>query len=206
MAWISSGGESILKQSQQQSCGYCCAGMILNLVDPAKPKHTEQSLVSAGKQLDPTAYDRAAMDRVGARQTPIVRAAYQQTGKIPHWGSGTYGNHLADVLRDYQIDAKYQGGSDVKSAMRAVTPGKPLIVLVQWQAGGGHWVVVKARKKRGIGSASDYTILDPGGHKVVNRGSTTYDPPYGGTGKFANYFVKVNGRLAMPRGVKLPGF
>jgi len=206
MPWISVGGKSVLQQSQKQSCGYCCIGMILNLVDSAKPRHTEASLVGHGKTLDPTAYDRAAMDRVGARATPIVHAAYEQHHKIPHWGSGTYGNHLAAVLRSYQIDAKYHGGGSVKSAMRTVTAIRPLIVLVNWKAGGGHWVLVISRKTRGWGSPSDYTILDPGGHTVINRGSTTYIPPYNSQGgNFANFYVTVNGRLAMPRGVKLPG-
>lgn len=206
MPWITNGGKAVLRQSQKQSCGYCCIGMILNLVDPHQPKNSESSLVAEGKRLDPTAYDRAAMDRVGARPTPIIHAAYEQHHKIPHWGSGTYGNHLAQVLRSYRINAKYHGGSTVKTAMRTVTAAQPLIVLVNWKGGGGHWVVVVSRSKRGLGKASDYTILDPGGHAVVNRGSTNYIPPYNAQGgTFANYFVTLSGRLMTPKGVKLPG-
>jgi len=178
--------------------------MVLNRVNTGGDKRQETSLIAAGKKLDPHAYDRAAMDRVGAVYTPIVAAAHEQTGKLPHWGSGTYGNHLADVLRSFQIDAEYKTSS-VKNAMRRVTASKPLIVLVQWAAGGGHWVVVVSRRTRGLGRASDYTILDPGGHTVVNRGSSTYTAQNGSTGKFANYFVAVKGRIPMPAGRKLPG-
>jgi hypothetical protein len=159
-----------------------------------------------GKGIDAYAYDRAAPDRVGAVQTPIVRAAYQQYGRIPYWGSGTYGNHLATVLRKgFQINAQYRGGQSPKSATRAVSAQRPLIVLVQWGGGGGHWVVVVGRTARGLGKASDYRILDPAGHVVVNHGSTTYRPPYGGTGTFASYYVAIQGRLPMPRGRKSPG-
>lgn len=196
----------VLKQSHMQSCGYCCVGMVMNLVEGGSVRMDEQSLVAAGKQLDPQAYDRAAMDRVGAKQTPIVMAAYEQSGKIPYYGSGTYGQHLAGLLRHLQIDAKYGTGS-AKTAMRAVTAGKPMIVLVQWAKGGGHWVVVTGRGKH-FGRASDYHILDPGGYEFDNKGSTDYKPPYNQAGKFANYYVQVKGRLRTDYkkvGKKLPG-
>lgn len=196
----------VLQQSHAQSCGYCCAGMVVNEMESGHCQLSESSLVAAGKRLDPSAYDRAAKDRVGASMTPLVRAAYEQRGQLPHWGSGTYGNHLADVLGNYQIAATYHQG-DVKTAMRTVVPGKPLIVLVQWHGGGGHWVVVVGRNRH-FGRASDYRILDPAGHEFDNKGSTTYDPPYNATGRFANYYVSVTGRIAAaPRkvGVKLPG-
>ena len=202
MSWIVDSGYNILAQEQEQSCGYCCVGMVLNQFDTSA-RHSEQSLVATGTRLSPGAYDRAAHNRVGAVQTFIVQSVYEQRGVLPHWGSGTYGNHLAQVLRDYRIDATYQTGS-VKAAMRSVGPGRPVIALVNWDQGGGHWVVVVARATRGLGQASDYTILDPAGHTVINRGSTTYAPPYD-QGVFANYYVTVKGRLASPKGVKLPG-
>ena len=42
----------------------------------------------------------------------------------------------------------------------------------------------------------DYTVLDPGGHVVPNRGSTSYRPPYS-SGAFAGYYVLVTGRNSM---------
>ena len=197
---------SVLKQPQMQSCGYCCVGMVINLIEGGSVQMEEQSLVAAGKQLDPQAYDRATFDRVGMQPTPIVHAAYQQKGKLPHFGSGTYGQHLAALLRRFQVNAKYGTGS-VKSAMRGVTAGKPLIALVQWKKGGGHWVVVSGRGKH-FGRASDYAILDPGGYAFDNKGSTDYKPPYNQEGKFANYYVQVLGRLRTDYkkvGKKLPG-
>lgn len=195
----------VLKQKQKQSCGYCCIGMVARLIDSKHPQYGEQGIVAAGKGLDPNAYDRAAMDRVGAKATPIIAAAREEFGVVPHWGTGTYGQHLAQVLREsFQIDALYQGASPSKSAMRRATEKKPVIVLVSWNGGGGHWVVVKKRRTRGPGRSSDYTILDPQGHVVVNRGSTDYSPPYGGHGTFANYFVEIRGKLPTRR-VKLPG-
>ena len=201
MPWITDGGYRVLKQEHEQSCGYCCIGMVLNLVD--QRQDTESSLVATGRQIGGAgAYDRAAKDRVGAVRTFIVDAAEEQSGKLPHWGSGTYGDHLAQVLREgFHMNAKYHAGKstgDMKGAMRAVSANQYMIALVLWNGsgGGGHWVLVTSRATRGWGSASNYTVLDPGGSVVTNRGSTTYTAANGATGNFAGYYVLVQGRAA----------
>lgn len=192
-------GHNVLAQDQEQSCGYCCIGMVINHLDSTFFP-TEQSLVAAGKREGTGEYDKAPVDIVGAKQTMLVEAAYEQYGYTPYWGSGTFGKHLADVLKNqYQIDATYHNGtSDTvrKKAMRSVIMGQPMIVLVQWTGGGGHWVVVVSRSTRGWGRASDYTILDPSGHVVINRGSTNYTAHNGTKGKFSGYYVTIQGKTA----------
>ncbi|MDX1811168.1 MAG: hypothetical protein R3240_04425 [Gammaproteobacteria bacterium] len=192
-------GNNVLAQDQEQSCGYCCIGMVVNHLDPTFFP-SEESLVAAGKREGSGEYDKAPVDIIGAQQTFLVQAAYEEFGHLPYWGTGTYGKHLADILTNqYQINATYQANqSDTnrKRAMRAVTAGHPMIVLVQWDGGGGHWVLVVGRATRGWGKASDYTILDPSGDVVINRGSTNYTAANGSKGKFAGYYVTVEGKIA----------
>jgi hypothetical protein len=197
MPWINVDGWDVLKQSHEQSCGYCCIGMVVNLIEGGR-KDREESIVAAGRSVGGVgAYDRHAKDRVGAVQTPLVQAAYEEFGALPHWGSGTYGNHLAQVLRrHYRMDATYykdQGTSAIKSAMRGVSAKQYMIALVQWDGGGGHWVLVVERHKRGWGYSSDYAVLDPGGYVTINRGSSIYNTVSGARGKFGGYFVLVSG-------------
>lgn len=177
--------------------------MVVNLFDQVELQ--ERHVVSMGLQIGGVAeYDRATWDKAGYAWTPIVQAAYHQHGMLPHVGSGTYGRHLRDVLREgLRLDARYgQGGlAQAKAVMRQVSRNRPMIVLVSW----GHWVVVVSRRTRGWGSASDYTILDPAGHAVTNRGSTNYTAPYR-AGTFSGYWVTVHGRLRVPQPrIKLPG-
>ena len=200
MPWLVSSGYNVLKQEQAQSCGYCCIGMVANLIDDRKD--SESSLVATGRQIGGIqSYDRATKDRVGMQRTMLVDAEEELGGALPHWGSGTYSDHLAKVLCEgFRINAKAydsQGSGAMKGAMRGVSANQYMIALVSWTAGGGHWVVVTQRAKRGLGSASDYTVLDPGdGATTTNRGSTEYTSPNGSKGTFAGAYVLVNGRMA----------
>jgi hypothetical protein len=194
--WINVSGHDVLKQSDAQSCGYCCIGMVVDLVNGGA-KNPESSIIATGRSIDGAgAYDRATKDRVGVVPTMLIAAAEEQYGELPSWGSGTYGDHLARVLtQGFKINAKnYVGQSTgaMKGAIRSVSADTYLIALVLWSGGGGHWVLITGRKTRGLGRASDYTILDPAGEVVTNRGSTTYSPSYG-TGQFAGCYVKVTG-------------
>jgi len=178
--------------------------MVANLLDHGKPE--ENRLVAAGKRLNPHAYDRAAKDRVGAKRTLIVSAAREEFGQIPHWGSGTYGTHLANLLKtEFRIDAVYRTQGP-KGTLRRVSRKRPVIALVLWEGGGGHWVCVSQRTTRGLGRASKYTVLDPSGYVVTNRGSTNYADHDSNRAVFASHFVEVKGNLPpAPRGRKLPG-
>jgi len=103
------------------------------------------------------------------------------------------------LLREYSINATYVGNpGDLvtpKTAMRHVGTDKYVIALVQWAAGGGHWVLVVHRNTH-LGRASDYKVLDPAGYVVENKGSTDYHPPYDPAGgSFSEYHVKIEGRL-----------
>ncbi len=195
MPWITVGTTEVLQQQDAQSCGYCCIGMALHRVHGRRD--TESSIVATGARLEGGAYDRRTGDRVGLVATPLVAAAAAQ-GDLEHWGSGTYGNHLARVLTEgYNLQATYHGGrstAQMKAAMRSVSADQSMIALVLWNGGGGgHWVLVTGRATRGWGSASDYTILDPAGEVTVNRGSTAYTSS-GGAGTFAGYYVMVGTR------------
>jgi hypothetical protein len=135
-------------------------------------------------------YDRSTVDRPGMVPTLMTHVA-EYYGDIHH-GGGTTIDLLGDLLQTYGVDCDvYDGdGAGVKSAMQHVKPDKPMIVLVQWTLGGGHWIVVAKRSTRGLGASSDYTILDPAGTIEINRGSVTYNPSYGNSGPFAGYYLR----------------
>jgi hypothetical protein len=201
VAWLPTG---ILKQSQMQSCGYCCVGMVVNLIHDYKP--SEVSVVSEGGKISSGAtaaegkYHRFTGDRPGAVKTVLVEAAEEEFGRTPTWGVGTYGQHLRDVLNSFRVAAIYHGDQNAaqrKAIIRAASPSNPVITLVLWNGGGGHWVVVKSRRKGSSGGESVYTILDPGADREVrNNGSTIYIAPYGQTGSFAGYLISVQGQIA----------
>jgi hypothetical protein len=180
----------VLQQDQAQSCGLCCIGMVLNLID--KREVSEVSLAARSRDLDPetadrpAAYQRATKDRVGFVKMVTAKAdpglgvmgerrilsghAAPDYGKRESLGKGTAASHLLKVLADYRVGA--QKAVSVKEAMRAVSPGRPSLVLVQI-TGGHHWVLVVNRETR-YGRASIYTILDPFGLATTNTGSDTY--------------------------------
>ncbi|MES2068885.1 MAG: hypothetical protein V4488_00955 [Pseudomonadota bacterium] len=209
MSWITryQAGNNILKQTDAQSCGYCCVGMIVNLLDVTNFQ-TEESLKIAGERVDSGggAYDRATADRPGLVKMVGADEMMKNLGTKVSVGSGTDGIHLAKLLkREYSIDATYHAGTvaEMKTAMRAANAKHPMIVAVEWAGGSGHWVVVSGRSTGGWGSASDYTILDPSGHRVINKGSTNYVAENKSKGKFGGYYITVNGKLAMAKGPKV---
>ena len=125
---------------------------------------------------------RGGADLAGAIPTVGV-----QMGAIISVGQGSYGDHLRHVLQkllhEYcPINHVAEPGvafhetkiGALKKKMRNVTETKPMIVRIEWSGLGGHWVVVSSRNKRGLGKASDYTILDPIGNISKNRGSTNF--------------------------------
>ena len=57
----------VLRQTHQQSCGYCCVGMVANLVD--NRMGIDLSIVAMGKRLDPYAYSGATMKGAKAIST-----------------------------------------------------------------------------------------------------------------------------------------
>jgi hypothetical protein len=204
--WINTNNIRILQQSQLQSCGYCCVGMAIKIIENVEIN--EEAIVATGIRIGgQNEYDRATRDRIGFSPTVFRDAKFK--AKVEHWGSGTYGRHLAAVLQEYSIDAVYQN-SDVKTAMRNVTPNKPIIVLVLWNPPpykkGGHWVLVTKRITH-FGKSSNYEIMDPGGNLVDNIGSTTYRNAKNIEGTFVNHYVQIRGRLnrqAVPK-IALPG-
>ncbi len=185
MPWINDGGYRILQQSHVQSCGPCCVGMVVQLL--TGNEIPEATLCA---QCGVTGYHRAAQDRIGAVATPLVsvmRAGIAPTRQVEFWGTGTFANTLAEVLRrHYRIDATVLNGVDhntTKAAMRASADNRPMIVMVQWHAGGAHWVVVLGRRSQPF-VHHYYTILDPVGKMNRNPNAQTY-----GHGDFAGYGV-----------------
>jgi hypothetical protein len=151
------------------------------------------SLAARSRALDPetadrpAAYQRATKDRVGFVKMDFAKADPGFTKSAEHrillglevapdyakresLGKGTAASHLLKVLADYRVGA--QKAVSAKEAMRAVSPGRPSLVLVQIQ-GGHHWVLVVHRETRRA-RASIYTILDPFGLATTNTGSDTY--------------------------------
>lgn len=204
MPWISHSGHRILKQVEKQSCGYCCIAMALNKFGDGE--FTEKMIVSSGLDQDGNNYSRNASDHAGASRTLIA-----QGKNADSWGSGTKGQHLAEVLSDHYVNAVYNAGvplQSVKIALRTVSERAPILMLVRWFGGGGHWVLVINRQSR-FNKPSIYTALDPVGEVVNFTGSIVdnrragpgkiipYSPSYS-KGYLGNYFVKVTGRLPIP--------
>lgn len=187
MGWTQHHGYWVLQQNDQLTCGYCCVGMVVNLIDGSKPSENSLKYGSGTKGNR----GQAAMDMANAKAMEIHNP-HATTNSL----DGTYGNHLAHVLfKNYRINAEY-GEKSVRDVMRSATPSAPLIVLVKWGIrgdGAGHWVVVAKRKTQGKGKDSDYIILDPwNGKATKNIGSRQYKPKYN-NGWFSNYYVKING-------------
>ncbi len=180
-SWINVPEGRVLRQlSDTNSCGYCCVAMVVGLITGQELSLTTVLKVARNE----TGYVnwRGGADLAGAIPTVGVRM-----GEIASIGEGSYGHHLQHVLArlldEYcPVNRVAAPGvtfhetkiSALKKKMRNVSEVKPMIVRIEWSGSGGHWVVVSGRKKRGLGKASDYTILDPIGNISKNRGSTNF--------------------------------
>jgi hypothetical protein len=143
--------------------------MVINIIN--KSKLSEDSLVTESMRIDSTAsgYTRYTGDRVNVVET-FMRTVHD----IPtSYNDGTFGPHLRKLLIHNGVKGTY-GQTSLVTAMKGVTPLKPLIIRI---GDPGHWVVVVKRRKRAF-KDSEYTILDPGHHKVVTTiGYGVYDAP-----------------------------
>lgn len=208
MGWMKDGGVDILKQADEMSCGLCCVGMALHHFTSVQWQESALKGLSRSVQgTDVTErYTKSAKNVAGAVPTVGV-----QMGEIAdNVGDGTYGNHLTAMLNKEHLQATFGTGSlaNIKTAMRAVDGTHLVIVRVDWNGNGGHWVLVKGRATH-FGGQSTYTIHDPAGHLVQNNGSTTYTAPYGG-GTFNNvtdgaFWVEVTGTIASKLASKATG-
>lgn len=179
-------GYWIYKQQHLQSCGLACTAMAARQLD--KCGSIKESTILQMMPADARkAYNSATVDRVAGARPSVLTHIAAQRGDI-HWGSGTVRSWVEHALNRYGVRTSTRGGR--KSAIRSASPTTPVIVGVRWTGGGGHWVMVVDRSTRGLGKKSDYTILDPAGNVVVNRGSTSYTAANGAKGTFADDFIK----------------
>lgn len=174
---------NVLRQDEEAECGFCCVAMVINIAGDGSFPPTS-SMIKENTHR----YDRSTKDRPGMVATALVPDA-EDYGEVHH-GGGTDIYLLGDLLTTYGVNCTVLSAGGVKSAMQHVTPAKPMIVLVQWTLGGGHWVVVVKRKTRGLLASSDYTILDPANGTIeINRGSVNYNPLYGNSGYFDDWYL-----------------
>ncbi len=111
-----------------------------------------------GKQTD----EAAARTAIAKYETTSVPTWSHDEAVKYIWGeSGTYLTSAAQALSDMGIKSAYtwktQGSVDkLKKYMRACSPSKPGITRIEWNGGGGHFVVVC-----GIVNDINVLILDP---------------------------------------------
>ena len=185
MAWVSDKGFRILMQDQKMSCGLCSCAMVINVLRNAE--FSESSMVNESRKVtlkenkpdeNYSRYTGFTGDRAGYQPT-VLRAVKE----IPtSYGDGTYGMHLAKILKNNGVNAEY-GHGNAKAALDWVSKGKLLIIRVGEP---GHWVVV-VKKEWKLFKGSHFVILDPGENETVSiKGYSNYT--YGR--KFSPYWVK----------------
>ncbi|GAB6905662.1 hypothetical protein DESC_780208 [Desulfosarcina cetonica] len=189
---------NILFQEEEADCGPCCCAMIVNMIDGSKPTST-----SIQSNMPQGAYAKSTRDRSGFKPT-----IFHQVGLVApdeYHSSGTYINALGHALAQFGIANTPHGndGTSLRKAMRSASSARPIIVLVQWHGGGGHWIVIAGSEhhRKGLfGGFRGYTrltILDPYyGGTTLNGTSSTYVSATRegshGTGSFAPYWLQVD--------------
>ncbi len=201
--WTTTKNYDILLQKDEMSCGLCCVGMIVKLLD-GYTKYSESSLINKSRKLDSTStgYTMAATNRVGAVATPFAglkkgEATFAGTIGLndgpSHSVDGTYGAHLAKLLVELGFEATY-GQGNVNKAMNNVNKRKPLIVRVGEP---GHWVVVAGKRSKN----GDYIVLDPCMSREVTI--TKNSAHHSDTRSFTDFYVSCKRSTSIFKKVKV---
>lgn len=188
---------NILFQEEEADCGLCCCAMIVNLKTGSRPTSTAMQ-----QHLPPGAYHKSTRDRAGFKPTIFHQIGVQGH---EHHSQGTYIQSLSHALTQVGIanTSHSNDAADLREAMRNASVDRPIIVLVNWLGGGGHWIVIAGnehRRKGLLGGFRGYTrltILDPYYGGTTSDGtnktyiSATRDGSHG-TGPFASYWLMVD--------------
>lgn len=173
----------IWKQDQMNSCGVASVWMARGIARRMSFAEDEWSLAQrlyrsavqgalaplgspspGGMSLDPRAFPRdqssvhSTIARFGLYATQVAAALRAERLKVEHLGIRADGNPRSIVPNRIAID-------------------RPAIVLVYWNTGGGHFVVV------GRCTANSVSFLDPWNGRVnEQRNDGVYNPPYSNIG------------------------
>jgi hypothetical protein len=189
---------NVLFQDEEADCGLCCCAMIVNLLGQGKPNSTiMQSNLPVG------AYSKSTRDRANFQPTIFHQVA--PSAHSEYHSAGTYIQSLGHVLNTFGIlnTTHSNDGTDRRAALRTASETNPMIILVNWLAGGGHWIVIMGAQHRRKGLFSFFagytrlSVLDPYYGATTSDGtnstyiSRTRDGSYG-SGSFAPYWLQVD--------------
>lgn len=171
----------IWKQQQANSCGVASVWMARGIARQASFAQEEWDLAIQMYQ----GAVAGALGALGASATgpmtfnPAAYASNQSTMANTMASFGLYSGQVALSLRNENLTVEHTvlGGTPPRIADSKIAFNKPAIVLVGWDGGGGHFVVVGRCTHKAV------TFLDPwNGHVNEQPNDGKYRAAYGGQG------------------------
>jgi hypothetical protein len=171
----------IWKQQQANSCGVASVWMARGIAGQASFAEEEWDL-AVRMYMGAVA---GALGTLGVSPSgpmtfnPDAYAANQSTMANTFASFGLYAAQVATALRNerLRVDHTTLSGNPPRIAHNKIAYNKPAIVLIAWDGGGGHFVVV------GRCTHNEVSFLDPwNGHVNQQRNNGKYSAPYGGQG------------------------
>jgi ABC-type bacteriocin/lantibiotic exporter with double-glycine peptidase domain len=151
----------VLIQEQEADCGLCCVAMVVNLLGRGKP-----TSATVKANLKKGAYNPSTQDRAGFVPTMLTAARPD----VATHSTGTYLQSLKQALVGWNINSVYKGPSpNIEGAIAGAQAGKPIIIHVTWNNGGGHWVVIT----HSMGNS--HYVLDPYYGLAINSSKINYE-------------------------------
>ncbi len=175
----------IWKQQQANSCGVASVWMARGIARQASFAEEEWDLAVRMYQ----GAVAGALGALGASASgpmtfnPDSYAPNQSTMANTMASFGLYSGQVAASLRNerLRVDHTNLSGTPPKIQHDKIAFNKPAIVLILWDGGGGHFVVV------GRCTHNEVSFLDPwNGHVNQQRNDGKYRAPYGGQGSIAD--------------------
>lgn len=175
----------IWQQQQANSCGVAAIWMARGIARQASFGEEEWDLAIRVYQ----GAVGGALGALGASPTgpvtfnPASYDANQASMANTFASFGLYCGQVTTALRNEGLNAEQTvlSGNPPRIRHDKIAFNKPAIVLIYWDNGGGHFVVV------GRCTPNEVSYLDPwNGHVNQQRNNGRYRAPYGGQGQIAN--------------------
>jgi hypothetical protein len=170
----------IWKQAQMNSCGVASAWMARGIARQMSINEDEWDLAI---RIYQTAIGGVlgSLGISGGPQSlnPDAFANDQSSMASTFANFGMYSSQLASALRSEGLTVEYNGGDGTgqKIAHNKIAINKPAIVLIYWNGGGGHFVVV------GRATQGAVSYLDPWDGRVNEQSNNgKYNARYGDKG------------------------
>jgi hypothetical protein len=171
----------IWKQDQMNSCGVASAWMARGIARQMSYAEEEWDLAqrlyrsAVNNALAPLGVSAAGPMSLDPRAFPRNQSSFAST--VANFGF--YGRQLASALRAERLQVEHVGNTGQAHRIEAhkIAINKPAIVLVYWNGGGGHFVVV------GRCTHLNVSFLDPWDGRVnEQRNNGRYNARYNSRG------------------------